>query len=415
MVVKVIFSAFLKLILILLKLYLQIIFIAHLILIYLNKGVVMISLPKKDNNSLRFDFILFLSVIALSIFGIIVLSSATSNIPGGSRMLIIQIISIVLGMGVCILISFFDYNLLKSLGGFFYLFGVLLLVLVLLIGQGGENWGSTRWLMIPVIGITFQPSEVAKIFFVILISKHFERHSTEKNKSTIFKIAIITMIPVLLILRQPDGGTAATFLFILFVIAFIHGLPYKYIFVSISSAIAAFPLIWMFVLKEYQKNRLRTFINPELDPLNTGYQVLRAKMTVGSGQLWGQGLFNGTQSQSSQGVPVRESDFIFTVIAEELGFIGSTILILLIMFILFRCIYIAWNSKDLYGSYLAAGLTAVLSFNFIQNIGMNIAILPITGVPLPFVSAGGSAMITYFIAIGIIMSVSMRRNKNMFA
>ncbi|MDQ2085277.1 FtsW/RodA/SpoVE family cell cycle protein [Herbivorax sp. ANBcel31] len=375
----------------------------------------MYSLPDKTKkNKFEFDYLLFFSVILLSVFGIIILSSATTTMSSGTRMVMVQIISMFLGIGICLAINFFDYTTFKILSGFLYIIGIALLIAVLIIGEGYETSGSDRWLVIPVINMSFQPSEIAKIFFILLVSKHFEKLANEVDKMTIIKIAIFTLIPILLILRQPDGGTAMTFLVILFVIAFVHGIPFKYIFAIITAAVAAFPIAWMFILKGYQKDRLLSFIDPSSDIQGAAYQVNRAEMTVGSGRIWGQGLFSGTQSQSEFGVPVRESDFIFTVIGEELGFIGSALLISLIMFILFRCIYVALKSKDMYGSYVTIGLTAMLSFNFIQNIGMNIGILPVTGVPLPFVSAGGSAMVTYYIAIGIIMSVSRRKNNNMF-
>ena len=373
----------------------------------------MYSLPDKNKKKkFKFDYILFISVIILSIFGIIVLSSATSTIAGGNKMVMTQIVSMILGVGICLVINFIDYNVFKSLSALMYIFGMLLLIGVLLFGV--EVLGSRRWLMIPVINMSFQPSELTKIFFILFISKHFEKLVKEVDKVTILKIIVFTIIPVFLILRQPDGGMAITYLFILCVITFVHGIPYKYIFAGIPAAIAALPLIWMFVLKDYHKTRILSFLDPSLDPQGAAYQVDRAAMTVGSGRIWGQGLFNGTQSQSLQGVPVRESDFIFTVIAEELGFIGSVILIALILLILFRCIYISWKSKDMYGSYVSIGITAMLAFNFIQNIGMNIALLPVSGVTLPFVSAGGSAMVTYYIAIGIVMSISMHREKGMF-
>jgi rod shape determining protein RodA len=367
---------------------------------------------KNKKKKFKFDYILFGSVFLLSIFGIIVLCSATATMPGGNRMVMTQIVSMILGIGICLVINFLDYNIFKSLSGLMYIFGVLLLVLVLRIGV--EVLGSRRWLIIPIINMSFQPSELTKIFFILFISKHFEKLVKAFDKVTIIKIIVFTFIPIFLIFRQPDGGMALAYLFILFVITFLHGIPYKYILAGIPSAIAALPLIWMFVLKDYHKKRILSFIDPTLDPQGAAYQVNRAEMTVGSGKIWGQGLFNGTQSQSLEGVPVKESDFIFTVIAEELGFIGSVLLISLILLILFRCIYISWKSKDIYGSYVAIGITAMLAFNFIQNIGMNIALLPVSGVPLPFVSAGGSAMVTYYIAIGIVMSISMHREKSMF-
>ncbi|HAA42418.1 MAG TPA: rod shape-determining protein RodA, partial [Ruminiclostridium sp.] len=276
---------------------------------------------KKKKKKFKFDYILFCSVFMLSIFDIIVLCSATATNPSGSRMVMVQIASMILGIGICVVLNFLDYNIFKSLSTLLYIFGILLLVAVLRFGT--DILGSRRWLIIPVINMSFQPSELTKIFYILFISKHFEKLSKEFNKKTIIKIFVFTVIPVLLIFRQPDGGMALTYLFILFVITFVHGIPYKYIFAGIPAAIASLPLVWKFVLKNYHKKRILSFLDPSLDPQGAAYQVSRAEMTVGSGQIWGQGLFNGTQSQSLEGVPVKESDFIFTVIAEELGFIGS--------------------------------------------------------------------------------------------
>lgn len=367
---------------------------------------------KGKRKKFKFDYILFISVVLLSIFGVIVLSSATSIMAGGTRMVMTQVVSMVLGIGICLAINFLDYNIFKSLSAFMYVFGILLLIGVLLFGV--EISGSRRWLMIPIIKMSIQPSELVKIFFILFISKHFEKLVKKIDRITILKIVVFVAIPIFLILRQTDGGMAITYLFILCVITFVHGIPYKYIFAGIPAMIATLPIIWMFLLKDYHKRRIISFLDPSSDLQGAAYQVNRAEMTVGSGRFWGQGLFNGTQSQSLEGVPVKESDFIFTVIAEELGFIGCIILISLILLILFRCIYISWKSKDMYGSYVAIGITAMLAFNFIQNIGMNIALFPVSGIPLPFVSAGGSAIVTYYIAIGIVMSISMHSEKGMF-
>ncbi|MFZ5985961.1 MAG: FtsW/RodA/SpoVE family cell cycle protein, partial [Bacillota bacterium] len=170
---------------------------------------------------------------------------------------------------------------------------------------------------------------------------------------------------------------------------------------------------WFFVLNEKRKDRIRVFFNPELDPLGSGWNVIRSKMAIGSGQIFGKGLFKGIQTQNSS-VPVKESDFIFSVVGEELGFVGAVIILVLVFFILMRCVYIAKNARDSYGSFLVTGVTSFLAIHFIENIGMSIGLLPVTGIPLPFVSAGGSSMLTNYIAMGIVLSVSMRRQRVIF-
>lgn len=211
-----------------------------------------------------------------------------------------------------------------------------------------------------------------------------------------------------MILLQPDLGTAAVFTIGFLSVIFVYGIKYRYVLAAAVLAAIAAPLAWLFVLKEYQKDRIRALLNPFQDLEGIGYQTDKARIAIGSGQLQGSGLFNGLQSQQNGAIPVKESDFIFSVIGEELGFIGSVLIIILMAAILVWCMRVALKARDKFGSYLVTGLTTMLAFHFIENIGMNIGILPVTGIPLPFISAGGSAMLMNFIAIGLIMSVSAR-------
>lgn len=361
----------------------------------------------------QFDYILFVSVIVLSVVGIFVLGSATRTLTY-SNTIKIQIISLVLGVLICILFSAIDYKDFKVLGFIFYFASIILLVIVYFKGTGQEIWGSKSWLQIPFIG-SFQPSEIAKIAVVVVTAVFFERIKEDKGNRNVLKLIIYTAIPVALVLIQPDAGTAMVFIFIFMVMVFISGIQYRYILTALGTFILTVPLLWFFILQPHQKDRIRTFMNPELDPLGAGFQVIRSKMAIGSGQIFGMGLYNGIQTQSSGvGVPVKESDFIFSVIGEELGFIGAAAVLIIIFFILLRCLYIAMNSRDVYGSFLVVGLTAMMAFHFIENIGMNMGVLPVTGIPLPFISKGGSAMITNYIAIGIILSVSIRRKRSIF-
>ena len=173
------------------------------------------------------------------------------------------------------------------------------------------------------------------------------------------------------------------------------------------------PFIWVYALNDRRRERILTFISPERDPQGGGYHVMRSKLAIGSGQLFGQGYGSGLLTQNG-GVPVNESDFIFSVVGEEFGFIGGIVIIIIGLIIILRCIHIAKNANDSYGSFLVIGITAMLAFNFIENIGMGIGLLPVTGLPLPFISQGGTAMLAYYIAIGIVLSVSIRRKRNSF-
>jgi len=360
----------------------------------------------------QFDYLLFFSVLALTTIGIVVLSSATRMLPDGGEIMRKQAISIVLGIIVAIIVSLIDYKDFKIIGIILYAASVGLLVLVLYKGMGREEWGSRSWLALPFIG-SFQPSELAKTTVIIVTSVFFERIKEGQGKNNIPKILLLAAVPVALIMAQPDMGTAMVFIFFFAVMIFICGIKYRYILIAGGAFLVSAPFLWLFVLKEHQKWRIRTFLNPELDRLDKGWQVIRSKLAIGSGQLFGKQLYKGIQTQSGS-VPIQESDFIFTVIGEELGFIGSVAVLAVIFVILMRCLYIAKNSRDSYGSFLAVGLTAMLGFHFIENIGMCVGVLPVTGIPLPFVSAGGSAMLTNFFAIGIILSVSMRRRRTIF-
>ncbi|MDP4092728.1 MAG: rod shape-determining protein RodA [Bacillota bacterium] len=367
------------------------------------------------NFSRQFDYPLFIGVLLLSVIGLFVLSSATKVMPGnvsGHHIMLVQGAGFLIGIVAALVLCFFDYKNFKSLGLILYIFSIILLVAVLFFGVKKQD--SRSWFNLPGMG-SFQPAEIGKITMILFVCIFVERikEETKNKKANIIKFVIYSMIPIVLVLKQPDMGTAMVFMFILFVIVFVGGLPYKYIGGMILAAIPVFLGVWFFVLDKYQKLRFLAFLYPDKYQQDAAFNVQRAMIAIGSGQLDGKGLYRGIQTQN-MGVPVKESDFIFSVIGEELGFIGCVVVIALIVFILLRCIYIAKNSRDLYGSYLVIGITGMMAFHFIENIGMNIGVLPVTGIPLPFVSQGGSSMVTNYIAIGIVLSVSMRRKRAIF-
>lgn len=372
----------------------------------------------KGTNFIRqFDYPLFLAVLILSLIGVAVLKSAVGT-TGVSSVWLRQVIFLITGIILAFITSTIDYKDFKTLGIVVYIVSVILLILVLIIGD--EANGSTSWLNLPVIG-RFQPSELAKVAFILVIPVFFERlkEGQQVGKNTV-KLLVYTAIPIALVFLQPDAGTALVFIFTFIVMLFIYGIPYKYFFIAIGSIAASAPFMWLFILPSHIKSRFLTFILPNTDLQGKGLQVSRSKMTIGSGQLFGKGLFHGLQTQNSSSmassfnVPEKQNDFIFSVIGEELGFIGTMLVLALVCFILFRCLYIARNSRDEYGSFMVIGITAILAFHFIENIGMNIGVLPVTGIPLPFVSQGGSALITNYISLGILLSVSMRRKRAIF-
>ena len=378
---------------------------------------------KGTNFIKQFDYPLFIAVFILSLIGITVLMSAVRGMPNWESVWFKQLVCLVIGLILAFITCTIDYKDFKTLGIVLYIFSIILLVLVLFIGV--EKNGSTSWMDLPFIG-RFQPSELAKVAFVVVIPVFFERlkEGQQVNKN-VLKLLVYTIIPIILVLKQPDVGTALVFIFAFVIMLFIYGVPYKYFFIAIGSFLASAPFLWLFILPNYFphiKGRVTSFLFPETDLLGKGLQVYRSKMTIGSGQLFGKGLFHGLQTQNSSSVirssnfnvPEKQNDFIFSVIGEELGFIGSIAILLIIFFILFRCLYIARNSRDEYGSFMVIGITAIFAFHFIENIGMCIGVLPVTGIPLPFISQGGSSLVTNYISVGILLSISMRRKRAIF-
>ncbi len=350
-------------------------------------------------------------MLAFSLLGLMVLNSATRSIDGGTGITLKQVLSLIIGVVLALVLSLIDYKDLRIVGPFLYLGTTALLVYVLFKGFGEETTGAKSWMMIA--GFSFQPSEVAKITFVIMAALFLDRLKEKSGRLNMLKLIVYSAIPIALVMAQNDTGTAMVFIFTFAVMVFIYGLPYKYFLAAGAAFVLSTPFLWKFALRPHQKKRILTYLFPESDPTDAGYQILHSKRTIGSGRLFGKGLYKGIQTQQGF-VPVKESDFIFTVIGEELGFIGAVGVLLFIFFILLRCIHVARNSRDQFGSFLVTGLTGMLAFHFIENIGMTIGLLPIAGIPLPFVSAGGSAMISNYIAIGIVLSVSMRRKKTIF-
>ncbi len=362
------------------------------------------SQPKSSYK--RFEYMLFFTVLILSVIGLIILSSAVKDRPSIFKS---QTLALLMGIALSLILSVIDYRDLKVLSLFIFFGAIGLMIMVMFFGTG-EQLGNKNW--IEIAGFSVQPSEFAKVAYIILASVFLERikDSTEKNRSDILKFAAYSGVAVGAVLLQKDLGTALVFAFIFFLFIYTAGIPYRYIFILCGILTLSLPFIWVYVLNDKRRERILSFISPERDPLGAGFNVLRSKMAIGSGQLYGQGYGQGLQTQSGS-VPVNESDFIFSVVGEEFGFIGGVVIILLAIIILLRCIYIAKTSSDSYGAFLVTGVTGMLAFNFIENIGMSIGILPVTGLPLPFVSQGGTAMLANYIAIGLVLSVSSRRKK----
>ncbi len=353
----------------------------------------------------RFDFVLFITVILLCIYGLVMIASATKSFET-SRFIKVQTISMILGIGCIIILVIMDYRILGKLYIPIYVFCNILLVAVLIFGTGDESWGARSWLSIG--GFRFQPSEIVKIGLIISISKFIDNNKNDINNLwTLLKILLFAGVPIFLIYKQPDLGTALVFVFFIIIMLFIAGLNIKYFVYTIIAGIISLPILW-FSLKGYQKNRILNFLNPQNDTSNTGYQAWQSKIAVGSGKILGRGLFNGVQTQFGF-IPEKQTDLIFAVIGEELGLIGGVVLIVLFGIMMYRLVKIARNTTDLFGSLMVTGITAMLFFHIWENIGMTIGLMPITGIPLPFISYGGTSLLVNMISIGIALSVGVHK------
>jgi rod shape determining protein RodA len=318
--------------------------------------------------------------------------------------LIKQIGAVMIGVLLALLISFVDLPVLSLVGYITYALSIFLLVLVHIDSFSMEELtGADSWIRFPIFG-TFQPSELAKVGIAMLVGKYLAKIKNEEIPmltGSIY-IGVIVSIPLLLIAMEPDFGTFFVIFLMVLVMIFVFGLKWRYIITGGAVGIVALPLAWQFYLDEYQKNRIMTFLFPGHDP-NSNYHIEQSLKAVASGGITGRG------SGVDIPVPVKESDFIFSAISEYTGFIGTTLVLILIVIFLFRAIQIAirMSEYDLASSYLMMGLVAVQGFHFIENIGMNVGVLPITGIPLPFISSGGSSMVVNYFMFGLMLSISI--------
>lgn len=349
--------------------------------------------------------------IVLFIIGAIALFSATQSTEYEEFQKQMQWFAI--SIPILILVALIDYNVITNFSPFFYFVIIGLLVGVLFTEKIN---GATSWYNIGFF--SFQPSELAKVviilFLAYLINKIQTKGRNEINKPWKLILVFIAIgIPVALILKQPDNGTAIAFLMALIFILFAAGINNKYIIVSLVIVAIAVPIIYNYYLPEYAIKRIKVFLDPTIDPRGAGYNIMQSKLAIGAGQILGMGIFKGNQTQLGFLYP-KTTDFIFSVIGEEFGFIATGAIVILYVLLITKAIYIAKTAKDNVGSYISIGIAGVLFFHMTENIGMTIGLLPITGVPLPFVSYGGSSLLTNFIFIGLLLNISSKRQRAIF-
>ena len=349
--------------------------------------------------------------ILLIIIGIIALFSATQN--SNYDELKKQIMWLAISVPVMIAVILIDYEFFAKISPFLYGISVILLIGVLFTEPIN---GATSWYSIGPF--TIQPAEFAKIAVVLftadVIVKIQKKGKNEMNRFLKLGLIILTVaVPVLFIIKQPDYGTALAFLFALIFMLFVAGVNKKYIITSILLVIIIVPVAYFFILPEHAKTRIDVYLNPDLDPRGAGYNIIQSKLAIGAGQILGMGLLKGNQTQLGYLYP-KTTDFIFSVIGEEMGFIVAGAVIILYVILITKAIYVAKTAKNDLGSYIAAGIAGIFFFHMMENIGMTMGLLPITGIPLPFVSYGGSSMLTNCILIAILLNISGRRQKAMF-
>ncbi len=382
----------------------------------------------------RLDWTLLLVVLALCAFGLVMIYSATrtaqmTGITPPSSFAQKQALWMLIGLAAFVLTLAFDYEKITHWHVPIYVASLLLLLLVLVVGRAPT--GAVSWIAIG--GFRLQPSELSKIAVMLSLAAFLSRRMNSIQQSrVVLRSLLVPAMPVLLVLAQPDLGTALVIIAIWFGALYLAGAKARHLGAVFAVGLALFALTWNLdrlplrdapkpvskflakaALKDYQKRRLTIFLNPHADPLGSGYHIIQSRVAVGSGGVFGRGLFHGTQSRL-RFIPERHTDFIFSVIGEELGLVGSAAVVIIFLFLFWRGLRIALRARDSLGTLIAAGAVSMLIFHTVVNIGMSVNIMPITGLPLPFMSYGGSNLLVSFIAFGLLQNVHIRRDRVIF-
>ena len=361
----------------------------------------LLGLDSKRNFSWHIDPYLFLGILMLAALGMVVLYSASGQDLG-----IVYKQSVRLGVGLIAMfvVAQIPTHWLRLSSWWLYLLALAMLMMVLMFGDIGK--GAQRWLQVGPI--RFQPSELMKLAMPMAIAAWFStRYLPAKVLDSIVALVLVA-VPMFAIIKQPDLGTALLVGVSGAVVIFFAGISCRSLAAILAAAAAGGPLAWNFVMHDYQRQRVLTFLNPENDPLGAGYHIIQSKIALGSGGVDGKGWLNGSQS-SLQFIPERTTDFVFSVFAEEFGFIGVVVLVVLYLFVVLRSFYLAFTAQDTFGRLLAASLGMVFFVYFFVNVGMVSGVLPVVGVPLPLVSYGGTSMVTLLVGFGMLMAIGTEK------
>jgi rod shape determining protein RodA len=370
----------------------------------------------RDSPLRRLDWTLVLCAVALSSLGALLVWSATrANLEAKgidpNTFLKRHVLNVMIGLALGAVAALVDYRMLRAYAPIVYIASCAGLVAVLS-PLGSTINGAHSWIVIGG-GFQIQPSEFAKVALVVgmaMILGEKRDNETDPRDGDVLLVLALAAVPMALILLQPDFGTMMVFVFVILGVLAVSGAPRRWVAgLIILGVLGGFGILHFHLLKDYQEKRLTAFANPDADPKHSGYNVKQAKIAIGSGRVTGKGLFKGTQT-NGQFVPEQQTDFVFTVAGEELGFVGAGAILLLLGMVLWRGTRIAVNAGDMFGTLVAAGVVSWFAFQSFVNIGMTLGIMPVTGLPLPFVSYGGSSMFANMIAVGLLCNVKMRSN-----
>jgi len=366
--------------------------------------------PRSVRRRLRqVDWILVGCTVALVVVGTLAVTSATSTPQQPLGLLRPRLAHVAVGATVLVAFAALPY---RSLGeGWKVVYGVNLALLALTDLVGRTALGAQRWLAVGPVSV--QPSELSKLALIVTLAWSLSRRSSPPSRWTELLPYLLHTAPlVLLVFLQPDLGSALSFVAILLGMLWAAGVPRGQLAGLVAAGLLASPLAWP-LLKPYQRTRLLAFLDPNADPLGAGYNLIQSKIAIGSGGLWGKGLFAGTQN-TLQFLPMQHTDFVFAVIGEELGFVGAVGVLLLFWLWLWRVLQVASSARDRFGSYLCVGVASMVAFHVLVNVGMSVGLAPPTGIPLPFVSYGGTALVAQLAGVGVVLSVAARRPKILF-
>jgi len=357
----------------------------------------------------RFDYLLMLAALALVGFGLVLIYSASLQeyegpVASYANPVTKQVIFAFIGVIAMVVVSKIDYHYLTHYSWLFYALGLVSLVAIFLIGDSA--FGSRRWFAVGPLQV--QPSEFAKIATILVLARYFSEHGGDARDLRTLVGSLVIVAPAAgLVFVQPDLGTSIVFFAIWLGVVIVAGVSRSHLLVMGAIFLAVLPFVWTFAIADYQVERVSVLVDSEEDPLDAGYNVNQSKIAVGSGQLTGAGLTNGEQTQHGF-LKVPTKDFIFSVLSEELGFIGAMVLFALFIFLLMRGIRAAQIAGDPAGQLVAVGIVMLILMQTFINIAVNVSIFPVTGIPLPFVSQGGSSLVSLFISLGMLQSIVMR-------